>query len=158
MRPFEALMDKVKGVDTAASDSSHARYKNVSKQASLRRLPVLIFPGFMSSALEVKKSPSKAWVGKRIWLSVAAAGFNKIYVGSALKENEEKLERGEEYDEELHQEFKEEYECKSAWLQHFKLSDDLQSDPEGIETRALQGLDAVNYLDPGGLVKHVRYV
>jgi hypothetical protein len=46
------------------------------------------------------------------------------------------LEQGKEYDEEMHNEYQQEYECKSAWLQHFKLSvsDDLRSDPEGLKT------------------------
>ncbi len=68
------------------------------------------------------------------------------------------MEQGEEYDEEMHNEYQQEYECKSAWLHHFKLSDDLRSDPEGLETRPLSGLDAINFLDPGGLVKQFSWV
>lgn len=112
----------------------------------------------MSSALEVKRSPEKAWIGKRIWLSVASAGFSSIHVGGALQMNEYKKDRGEEYDKTLDSQYQHELECKNTWLKHLKLSDDLQSDPSGIETRPMQGLDAVNYLDPGGLVKHVSWV
>lgn len=81
-----------------------------------------------------------------------------MYFGGALKQNEDKRERGEDYDEQLHKEYEQEFECKSRWLQHFKLMDDLMSDPDGIETRPLSGLNAVNYLDPGGLVKHASWV
>lgn len=144
-RPLGNMIDKIRGDDGATSDSPR-RYDASSD--NIKRLPVLIFPGFMSSALEVKTSPldgsggpGKGWVGKRVWLSVTSAGFSKMYYGGALKNNEDKRERGEEYDEELHREYEKEHECKSTWLQHFKLSEDLMSDPEGIETRALEGLD-----------------
>jgi hypothetical protein len=60
----------------------------------------------------VKKSSSEAFVGIRVWLRVKAAGFNNIYFGSALKKKEEKLEQGKEYDEEMHNEYQQEYECK----------------------------------------------
>ncbi|KAL7545588.1 hypothetical protein ACHAWF_008940 [Thalassiosira exigua] len=54
-----------------------------------RRLPVLIIPGFMSSGLEIRKSPQKFWEGKRLWLNISAAGFNSLHVGGALRKNEE---------------------------------------------------------------------
>lgn len=157
MRPFGALFDKVKGAENGAtSDTSHGAKNASNKQ--VKRLPVLIFPGFMSSALEVKESPLNGWIGKRVWLNISSVGFSGIYFGSALKANEDKRERGEEYDEELHQEYEEERECKSTWLRHFKLMDDLQSDPEGIEARPMKGLEAVNFLDPNGIIKHVSWV
>lgn len=46
----------------------------------------------MSSALPTEGSA----------LSVACAGFSKIYFGSAFKSNEDERERGEDYDEQLH--------------------------------------------------------
>lgn len=140
-----------------------------------QRLPILIFPGFLSSALEVKQSPvystttssssadpnssSSSSQARRIWLNIASAGFSKLYFGGALKSNEERYEQGQEYNEALHQEYAEESQCKSKWIQHLRLSEqDLVSDPPGIQVRATQGVQAVDYLAEHGLAKHVSWV
>lgn len=158
MRPLDNVIGKIKGGSSEHDASSHSKTSINKAGANKKRLPVLIFPGFMSSALQVKTSPEQGWIGKRVWLSVASAGFSSLYVGGALKAHEEKKQRGEDYDAELDTLYQQELECKNQWLKHLKLSDDLQSDPSGIETRPLSGLDAVNYLDPGGLVKQVSWV
>lgn len=145
MRPLGNVLDKIRGSEDGPKGDNISQRKGGSKDdvaGSTKRLPILIFfPGFMSSALEVEESPDKAWVDKRVWLSVASAGFSSIYVGSALESNEYKKDRGEEYDEELDSQYQRELECKNQWLRHLKLSDDLQSDPSGIKTRPMHGLE-----------------
>ena len=42
---------------------------------------------------------------------------------------------------------------RNLWLDHLNLMDDGISDPPGIRVRPIEGLEAVNYLDPSPLVK-----
>ena len=42
---------------------------------------------------------------------------------------------------------------RNLWLDHLNLMEDGFSDPPGIRVRAIEGLDAVNYLDPNPLVR-----
>jgi Lecithin:cholesterol acyltransferase len=45
-------------------------------------LPVIIFPGFMSSGLYVKKSSiAPGWEGKRLWINLSSLGIHSIRLG-----------------------------------------------------------------------------
>ena len=49
-------------------------------------------------------------------------------------------------------------EFKSAWLQHMTLKSDMKTEKDGIEVRAIPGLEGVDYLSPGTLTNHLSYV
>ena len=42
---------------------------------------------------------------------------------------------------------------RNLWLDHLNLMEDGFSDPPGIRVRAIEGLEAVTYLDPNPLVR-----
>lgn len=111
-------------------------------------LPILIIPGFMSSGLEIRESKVKpSWKGKRIWINLSSLGFESLYFG-----------RSTELQEEENKEAKENRIYKSAWLQHMLLKQDMKSEADGIEIRAIPGLEGVDYLTPGTLTNQVSYV
>ena len=139
------------------------------------RLPVLIIPGFMSSGLTVRKSPHKSWEGTRLWLNIAAAGFNSLHVGGALRKNETtrrhnistrsvgrtKSKSKEIIDpasDEMHQEYVKQIECKSRWLWHMKLGSNMIREKEGVEVRPIAGTAGVDYLAPGALTEGMSWV
>lgn len=120
-------------------------------------LPVLIIPGFMSSGLEVKESNVPDYRGKRVWINLTSLGFDAMYRGSALNVNESR--RGlSTYSEEQAAEYARQNSCKSRWLQHISLSNDLCTERKGIKVRAIGGLKGVDYLMPGALTSHLSYV
>ena len=131
--------------------------------------PVLIIPGFMSSGLQVKKSPHKSWEGNRIWLNISQLGFQSLHVGGALRKNEQKLAASQqnyaskgnkpgESSDVLHQQYMKEMECKSRWVHHMCLKDDMKSEKDGIEVRPISGCNGVDYLAPGALTESMSYV
>eukprot|EP00985_Skeletonema_marinoi_P019906 scaffold11592_cov98-Skeletonema_marinoi.AAC.1 len=129
--------------------------------------PVLIIPGFMSSALTVEKSPQKSWNGKRIWLNLSQIGFQSLRIGGALRENEKfrasqqnnpKGNKSGESSDALHQQYMKEVECKSRWVQHMCLRDDMKSEKDGIEVRPVPGCAGVDYLSSGALTESFTYV
>jgi hypothetical protein len=102
----------------------------------------------MSSGLEVKESKLKSsWEKKRIWINLNSLGFSSLYFG-----------RSTEISEEENKEAVANRIFKSAWLQHMMLKPDLKSETDGIQVRAIQGLEGVDYLTPGALTNHVSYV
>ena len=109
---------------------------------SQRFHPVLIIPGFMSSGLEVKKSTTASWVGKRVWINLNSLGFQSIYRGSALEVNESL--KGEKFSKEQHEEYQEQVLCKSKWLHHISLSEDMITERPGIQVRPISGLQGVD--------------
>jgi len=128
--------------------------------------PVLIIPGFMSSALTIEKSPHKAWEGKRIWMNITQLGFQSLRVGGALRENE-KIRASQQDNSnqassiashELHQQYMKEMECKSRWVRHMCLQDDMKSEKDGIEVRPIPGCAGVDYLSAGALTESLTYV
>jgi Lecithin:cholesterol acyltransferase len=140
-----------------------------------RRIPVLIIPGFMSSGLVCKKSSvdNAKFVDKRVWLNIAQIGFQALHIGSAVVENEKKRrsllqleeqqtqhnpqqEHGD--DDALHVEYEEAYRCKSAWLQHMALQDDMCTERVGNELRAIPGLEGVEFLSDDSMTKLGTYV
>lgn len=130
--------------------------------------PVLIIPGFMSSALTIKKSPHKSWEGKRIWMNIAQLGFQSLRIGGKLRENEKTRalqQKNSKQDkasmlasDALHQEYKNAVECKSRWVRHMRLQDDMKTEKEGIEVRPIQGCAGVDYLSAGALTESLTYV
>lgn len=125
-----------------------------------KRYPILIIPGFMSSGLEVKESKNYPdWVNKRVWLNVTSIGFGLFCGNNALESNHDLLQQQQQEIEMLnHEEYKKEHNiCKSKWLHHMSLSDDMINERSGIIVRPIQGLAGVDYLTPGAL-ELVSYV
>ena len=126
------------------------------------RRPVLIVPGFMSSGLEVVKSPTKSWEGKRIWLNLTQVGFQSLHVRGALRKNEEARSvrdlRTDKSSEQMHQEYLKQIECKSNWVRHMRLKSNLIQEREGVKVRPIQGTSGVDYLSPGALTESLSYV
>jgi len=126
------------------------------------RRPVLIIPGFMSSGLEVVKSPTKSWEGKRIWLNLTQVGFQSLNARGALRKNEEARSvrdlSTDPSSEQMHQEYLRQIECKSKWVRHMRLRSNLIQEREGVEVRPIQGTSGVDYLSPGALTESLSYV
>lgn len=119
-------------------------------------LPILIIPGFMSSGLELLESDLvESWVGKRIYLNIAAIGISAMYFGKAQKREVYSDPDDEDFedDEEAQQ-----YSLKSKWLKHMLLADDRESDPPGVKVRVIPGIDGVAYVAPGALTSGVSWV
>ncbi len=119
-------------------------------------LPILIIPGFMSSGLEVKESNLvESWVGKRLWISLAAIGISQMYFGKAQKREAYSDPDDEDFedDDEAQQ-----YSLKSKWMKHILLGQDHISDPPGVKVRAIPGFDGVSYITPGTFTNSVSYV
>lgn len=98
----------------------------------------------MSSGLQVEKSDTKSWVGKRVWINLNSLGFQSIYRGSAIEANESLKKGGEKFSKEQHEEYEEQVRCKSKWLQHMSLSDDMITERPGIQVRPISGLQGVD--------------
>ena len=58
----------------------------------------------------------------------------------------------------LHEEYKNAVECKSLWVRHMRLQDDMKTEKEGIEVRAIPGCAGVDYLSAGALTESLTYV
>jgi len=134
----------------------------LTKASKVTHLPILIFPGFMSSGLEIRKSQSrKNWEGKRIWLNLGSLGLSALYFGSAQrrKEIDERSKETNKSNDDEQQEQQQQFSYKSSWLEHMRLNDsDLCTDPPGIQVRAISGLEGVDYLTPGTFTNLVSYV
>lgn len=133
-----------------------------TKMGDKGRRPVLIIPGFMSSGLEVVKSPTKSWEGKRIWLNLTQVGFESLHVRGALRKNEEarsvrKL-KADKSSEQMHQEYLKQIECKSKWVRHMRLKSNLIQERDGVEVRPIKGTSGVDYLSPGAITESLSYV
>ena len=122
------------------------------------RLPVLIIPGFMSSGLEVRKSGvNESWVGKRVWMDFETLGFSSNRQEAALQKDRTmgRIDHDENGKFDLWADMCNRYshqtECKSAWLQHMNLSDDMINERPGNEVRAIPGLEGVEQITRGGL-------
>lgn len=124
--------------------------------------PVLIIPGIMSSGMAIKKSPYKSWEGKRIWLNITQMGFQSLHVGGALRKNEKfrasHPEKSTKESDAQHLQYMQEMECKSRWVRHMRLKDDMISEKDGIEVRPIPGCAGVDYLAPGALTESMSYV
>ena len=129
------------------------------------RVPVLIIPGFMSSGLVCKKSGvGSKFVDKRVWLNLGQIGFQSLHSDGAVVKNEKKKRdhdqgvQGVEYSQALHVEYEEAYRCKSAWLQHMALKDDMFTERGGNQLRAIPGLDGVEFLSDDSMTQLGTYV
>ncbi len=129
-----------------------------------QRKPVLIIPGFMSSALTIEKSSiDPTWEGKRLWLNLFSLGFHSLQIGGVLRRNEEKIMKIEEENKpidsrggklsragealggsvkssrDLHLEYLKQLECKSKWVEHMRLQPDMIHENEGVVVRPIPG-------------------
>nr|WNY14363.1 putative phospholipid:diacylglycerol acyltransferase [Aurantiochytrium sp. SD116] len=110
------------------------------------RKPILIVPGFMSSALKVEASNVvQRWENKRIWMSLQRLGFTGKVLGttSLFETNDEDVEQ---------------IKMKNDWLLHLTLQPDLLSERDGISVRAIEGLHGVDFLEPGLFLNAQTYV
>lgn len=129
-----------------------------------QRKPVLIIPGFMSSALTIEKSSiDPTWEGKRLWLNLFSLGFHSLQIGGVLRKNEEKFRKMEEANKmidsrggkvsrnngalggsvkssrDLHLEYLKQVECKSKWVEHIRLQPDMIHENDGVVVRPIPG-------------------
>jgi len=107
-------------------------YKRLTADAKALRglllpnLPVMLIPGFASSALKVVKGQ---WEGERLWISMAkltSAAFSQALAIGSKK-----------------------YEVTNPWLRCMSLGEDGICDPPNIQVRAETGLDGCSYLEAG---------
>mmetsp|Transcript_30290 Transcript_30290/g.63478 ORF Transcript_30290/g.63478 Transcript_30290/m.63478 type:complete len:777 (+) Transcript_30290:215-2545(+) len=145
-----------------------------------QRKPVLIIPGFMSSALTIEKSSiDPTWEGKRLWLNLFSLGFHSLQIGGVLRKNEDQIRKMEEANKmidskvgrnngtlgasvkssrDLHLEYLKQVECKSKWVEHIRLQPDMIHENEGVVVRPIPGTAGVDYLTPGALTENMSYV
>jgi hypothetical protein len=83
---MEPIAKAVRQIVTSRRNDETAMGSSSSINSISRWLPILIFPGFMSSGLEVKQSNTCNWQGKQLWPSIKLAGFALLYFASALKD------------------------------------------------------------------------
>eukprot|EP01094_Clydonella_sp_ATCC50884_P026691 TRINITY_DN7412_c0_g1_i3.p1 TRINITY_DN7412_c0_g1~~TRINITY_DN7412_c0_g1_i3.p1 ORF type:complete len:114 (+),score=19.75 TRINITY_DN7412_c0_g1_i3:206-547(+) len=103
---------------------------NMEQLGYVPRNPVILVPGYMSTCLEVQESPWREWSDRKVWLSMQAMGFEKVFTDA--------LPMFKKYSEGLKSELlnqrrdTEELSLKRKWIQHMVLdADDGISDPEG---------------------------
>eukprot|EP00339_Tiarina_fusa_P000423 CAMPEP_0117012128 /NCGR_PEP_ID=MMETSP0472-20121206/10276_1 /TAXON_ID=693140 ORGANISM="Tiarina fusus, Strain LIS" /NCGR_SAMPLE_ID=MMETSP0472 /ASSEMBLY_ACC=CAM_ASM_000603 /LENGTH=1021 /DNA_ID=CAMNT_0004715123 /DNA_START=120 /DNA_END=3184 /DNA_ORIENTATION=- len=108
------------------------------------KYPVMIIPGFASSALECWQAEKSSWIRERIWVDPFKIGHT--VVGQALLN---KLSRNEGKGLDANQ---------RVWLKHMLCADDGFSDPEGICVRPVRGLHATDFLADNPLAKGPSYV
>jgi len=119
--------------------------KQMAEQGFTPNLPIVVVPGFASSGLEVIEG-HKPWVGDRVWIALNKIGiqnFKRKFDIGRKKNAYDTIEFG----------------TKNIWIKHLCLDpNDCRSDPPGIKVRAIQGKEAVTYLDPGLLTGSLSYV
>jgi hypothetical protein len=116
--------------------------------------PVVIIPGFMSSALEVRQSGvAPEWKGKQVWLSLEKLGIRSVHIGCGREEETDHVHDPEEleYIEQL----------KKKWLLHVMVDRmDGKSDPfvqgQRVEVRAVPGIKGINFIQPGALAGETK--
>jgi len=94
-------------------------------------------------------------------MNISQMGFQSLHVGGALRKNEEiraSSKTCEASDDALHQEYIKQMECKSEWVRHMRLKNDMISEKDGIEVRPIPGCDGVDYLTDGALTEGMSYV
>ena len=166
---------------TSSTNNTNTKNNDVSenpKEGTIGQdallLPVLIIPGFMSSGLEIVESTLKpSWKSQRIWLNLASLGLSAIYFGSSITKTHQNTNdppppppsstsgtaittttttTGE--DESTTQ-----LRYKSTWLEHMRLNPrDCKTETDGVQVRAILGLEGVDYLTPGMFTNLVSYV
>ncbi len=96
-------------------------------------------------------------------MNISQLGFQSLHIGGALRENEKaraSQEEGKsnESSDAMHQQYVKEIECKSSWVHHMCLQNDMKSEKEGIEVRPIPGCAGVDYLAAGALTESISYV
>eukprot|EP00934_Nitzschia_sp_Nitz4_P006898 Nitzschia sp. Nitz4//scaffold269_size25945//9125//11428//NITZ4_008288-RA/size25945-processed-gene-0.2-mRNA-1//1//CDS//3329544964//6888//frame0 len=156
------------------------------------RYPILIFPGFMSSGLEIRESVFYPdWEGKRLWLNLASLGVERLTKvaskpwdkvrdtmvpgSSSAAYTTASEQQGVSFPPahsikgpanprdsvtvDLQKMDPSQASSRSVWLSHMLLdASDLCTEPEGVQVRAIPGLDGVDYLYPSFLTNMVTYV
>jgi len=142
------------------------------------KYPIILVPGFASSALEDWCPNDEGWFRERVWVSITKLG-QKVFSGmvgavknivsnssaSSLSSSssssssvqyppkrnlQTSIATGESISSAVEsvEPPKLESEQRQKWLKHLLLQEDGISDPEGIRVRASDGLKAVDYMDP----------
>jgi hypothetical protein len=119
--------------------------KQMAEQGYTPNIPIVLVPGFASSGLEVIEG-HKPWVGDRVWISLNKIGLQNVKRKFDIGRNKNAYDTLD-------------FGTKNIWIKHLCLhGDDCRSDPAGIKVRAIQGKQAVTYLDPGLLTGSLSYV
>ena len=112
--------------------------------------PIVVIPGFMASALEVRESGvAPEWKGRQIWLSLEKLGIRSVHIGCAREEETDHV-----HDDPHELEYIEQQ--KKKWLLHVMLDRmDGKSDPfaqgQRVEVRAVPGHKGTDFIQPGAL-------
>jgi hypothetical protein len=133
----------------------------------------LMWAGFASSGLEVIEG-HKPWVGDRVWISLNKIGlqnvkrsplFSSLLLFTAIvaqpTTHSRAFARFRKFDIGRNKNAYDtlDFGTKNIWIKHLCLhGDDCRSDPAGVKVRAIQGKQAVTYLDPGLLTGSLSYV
>lgn len=108
------------------------------------KFPVVIVPGFASSALECWQAEKSSWVRERIWVDPFKIGHT--VVGQAIVNKITKADS------------KGLTASQRQWLRHMLCAEDGYSDPEGIKVRPVPGLHATDFLADNPVAKAPSYV
>eukprot|EP00124_Ichthyophonus_hoferi_P004326 Ihof_evm2s462 gene=Ihof_evmTU2s462 len=130
------------------------------------RFPIVLVPGLCSSGLVIMKSDSHpSWVGTRAWFSLNKLSTNMFKNVRTVTESVRTVtENVRTVTERLQGEYPSNANTLSEalgnqsnfWLQHMGLPGD--QDPEGIMVRPMQGIDAVDFLEPGAMTSGASWV
>jgi hypothetical protein len=114
----------------------------------------------------------KPWVGDRVWISLNKIGLQNVkrsplfssfllFTAIVAQPTTHALARFRKFDIGRNKNAYDtlDFGTKNIWIKHLCLhGDDCRSDPAGIKVRAIQGKQAVTYLDPGLLTGSLSYV
>ena len=151
-------------------------------------LPVLIVPGFMSSALEIEHSDAQpSWEGKRAWLDLATLGISALAInpgGKKAKQQQQQLQEngsGVRRMETLRTRSlaagwkskappetlaamagvdESEEAKKNKWIRHLLVEAEGWRDPEGIRVRPIESNYGLDGVEylSEGMAQHISYV
>eukprot|EP01134_Creolimax_fragrantissima_P004166 CFRG4166T1 len=109
--------------------------------------PVVLIPGLCSSGLLVQKSEEKpGWEDTRLWLSINKLGGSTLFKTNDVTNISDTMSLSQAAAAQ-----------RNTWLRHLCLDQGID-DPPGIQVRPMEGIDAVDFLEPGALTGTASYV
>ena len=107
------------------------------------KYPIMIIPGFASSALECWQGDKSQWFRERIWLDPFKIGSTVVgaTLANVMNRDSKKLDVQQR-----------------KWLRYLLPEADGWSDPEGIKIRPIPGLHGTDFLVDNALAKSASYV
>ncbi|KAH3757413.1 Lecithin:cholesterol acyltransferase [Pelomyxa schiedti] len=135
----------------------HNPAQKMKEEGWVPRFPVVIVPGFASSALMVCKGPISAWQNQIVWLSLSKIGSQSFrQMGTTVQSVFSKTASvfsgwfGSSSDSSSQSTNPEDVEFKNLFVKYISLNpSDGRSDPPGLQIRAVPGTQGALYLDPG---------